>query len=187
MNQDDQALIERYLSFVPTTLSPPPEELVAAIMYRYLVPHPLLTKWQLAHLGFGLQGEALELIETESDFDEEVGDICWYLFNLIVILGIDQQAIFVCLTDTSGQKKLTIDQCLQSLEKLTNQIKKHVFYSQPNKLPDIVLETLNLVRVLYLTFNDRLFDIIISNETKLRKRYETGFSIQASIQRTDKT
>lgn len=186
--------ITDYYNFVFKTWAPCP----IFTMVGTQGPSPLIIEkanlylaWDFLHVAIGLQGEALEIV-VEGHTEEEVGDICYYLFILFNFLDIKPTTIANFYvpqpTDLEGFSEAddTFNICL-NCEHIANHIKKAFIYDQGlNEYEEDIHETALAFFQQLCHFND-ILKIITDNQAKLALRYPNlSFSTTDSANRADK-
>jgi len=198
-----------YRQFVTTTWSKPPailqRKLTAATEYKEALNEDsedwefvvqeitelraCQLSFNLQHVAIGLQGEALE-IYLEDDLKEELGDVLYYLTQASNFLDVTTYDILHVITPGLAvsilQPNDLIKPVLQNIETLCNLLKKVYIYNQPldKHIVGIKHHILNTYALIGCAHPFQ--EIMSENRTKLEKRYSSGFTTQASIERADK-
>lgn len=205
-------IFSEYRSFVIGLLAPPPEEydVLEVLCEDILLFKPelegkerlllerlrhqasactnyiadLQVDHRIAHCALGILGELAE-IHLESNTNEELGDLLFYLIALTELMNVPIPDILEGLPPENTEEG-SIHLLCQTCEELANRIKKVIFYKQElgKHYGQIVnLTILCIQRIAHIT---PIIPLIDSNTGKLTKRYDSGFSTKASEERKDK-
>jgi len=201
MKTPDQTITD-YYNFVLLTWAPCPHFkdishlITQGDVYTDLIIEKsnLCLAWDFLHVAIGLQGEALELI-TEEHTEEEIGDVCYYLFILFNLLGINSEEIIDCymepgVQDTDLPHFTSNDDthciCVK-VEKLANNVKNAFIYNQGLAVREDDLHETALAFFHELCYFNNIQKILTDNQTKLTSRYPNlSFSTTDSAIRADK-
>lgn len=145
--------------------------------------------FNLQHVAIGLQGEALE-IYLEDDLKEELGDILYYLTQACNFLDVTTYDVLHVvtkeLTTAVSDPNSLIKPLMQNIETLCNLLKKVYIYGQDINTHIVGIKHHILNCFALIGAADEFQLIMNENREKLEKRYSTGFTTQASIERADK-
>lgn len=138
--------------------------------------------YKIMHAAYGLQGEAIELL-IETDPEEELGDIIYYLTRLSEFIH-NQYSMPIVTVPALDPVGLDVRQLVSYIEVVCNMVKK-VFIYQQDKVLDLKKALVNLWVYLYKSVN--VPAIKQANYEKLSIRYpDAAFSTTHSEQRLDK-
>jgi NTP pyrophosphatase (non-canonical NTP hydrolase) len=154
------------------------------------------------HAILGLCGEASELMEAisgmrdRSKLIDETGDVFWYAQLLALTFFTDRktslESFELNIMDGTPILYTTLQDIAEEIQVIAGNmadiLKKNVCHGAPLKSPDLFALYCRLVfklQVMSLAISSNVDEVLRHNITKLRKRYPSGFSTQASIVRAD--
>lgn len=153
----------------------------------------------IVHSSMGLLCEVIELyqarrLEDEENLLEELGDVEFYSTYAASSIGYSDSRDIVPGSLLDGFTNHTVDTYIDGLilyaTDMTDLAKKYAFYGQEFNYTLYLASMRGFVLYLSLLYNtlgvDQL-DVRQNNINKLQKRYEDGFSTEASELRKDKS
>lgn len=148
----------------------------------------LYVQSHLDHMVLGIAGEYFEYAHLGDPPLEELGDLCWYGFNLTSCLGIETQSVRQAMFSPSAVP------LAQAVEGLVNQTKRYNHYGLRESKHAESLRSAALVFIASLITEikiENVEQVWEANRRKLFKgekaRYQSGeFSTGAAEERADK-
>ena len=130
------------------------------------------------------QGHALD----NHKIINEVGDCCWYLANILTELDIDMSTVPFSTLPSSPSYPALLIEIHGNITQVAQQITSTRTELKPYMRPRIQVLAghilTGLTEILRLV-GTQLHDCLNQNITKLKIRYENGFSTEASVERRD--
>ena len=147
---------------------------------------------QALHGGLGLATELEEFRNADSPENtiEEIGDMCWYLVQIIEGLNIPIEEVAQEYLGERQEYDDTEHDILIFGHDIVSDIKRIIFYNKQTVRERLVGNINNLLHLFdncYYKEGVDMVQILEWNSYKLRElRYKNGFSNQAAVDRLDK-